>query len=141
MVSSIIISQYSGELPKSEKDRKIKGQTTPLYGSSDVLGLLDQGKLIAWSNGCARDMQKWCLDQDDIESLTKYAIEYGQYLGSEWCQPKQNGPWAACDAYRFIRKEWNEDAYKEMDFEYYIKVAIGKTGKILLLASCHPSGS
>ena len=43
MVSSKIVSQYFGELPKSEKDRKIKGQTTPLYGSSDVLGLLEQG--------------------------------------------------------------------------------------------------
>jgi hypothetical protein len=141
MVSSRILSQYSGELPTSSKDRKIKGQGGPLYDPSVILDILDKGKLVPWSSGCIRDMQKWEFDQQDVEDLTQYALKYGRYIDSEWCQSKTNGPWAACDAYCFSRKEWNDDAYKEMDFEYYIKVAIGKTGKVLLLVSCHPSGS
>ncbi|HHF3183988.1 TPA: hypothetical protein ACVOYQ_001460 [Vibrio alginolyticus] len=86
-------------------------------------------------------MQKWEFDQDDITELTQYAIRFGQYIDSEWCQSKADGPWAACDAYRFIRKEWNDNAFKELNVAYYIKVAIGKTGKVLLLVSCHPSGA
>lgn len=141
MVSSNIVSQYTGELPKSNQDRKIKGQQGPLYDRTTVLDVLDEGKLVPWSKGCLADMQKWELEQSDIEDLTRYAIKSGQYINSQWCQAKAGGPWAACDAYRFIRKEWNGNAFKDMDVEYYIKVAIGKTGKVLLLVSCHPSGA
>jgi len=137
----MIVSQYAGELPSSDKNRKIKGKEGPLYESAAVLDLLGKGKLIPWSKGCIRDMKKWDFDQGDIEELTTYALKFGQYIDSEWCQPKADGPWAACDAYSFTRKEWNDSAFKEMSFEYYIKVAIGKAGKILLLASCHPSST
>lgn len=141
MVSCRIVSQYSETLPSSDKDRKIGGLSGPLYDPEVVLDILGNGKLIPWSNGCMRDMQKWEFDQDDITELTQYAIRFGQYIDSEWCQSKADGPWAACDAYRFIRKEWNDNAFKELNVAYYIKVAIGKTGKVLLLVSCHPSGA
>jgi hypothetical protein len=141
MVSSRIVSQFIGELPKSDRDRKIKGQKGPLYDPAVVIGILDKGRLIPWSTGCRRDMQKWEYDQKDVEDLAKYAVSFGQYIDSEWCQSKAEGPWAACDAYRFTRREWNDAAYKEMDCEYYIKIAIGKTGQVLFLVSCHPSGS
>jgi len=141
MVSSRIVSQYTGELPTSDRDRKIKGLQGPLYDPAVVLDILDKGELIPWSKGCIEDMQYWEFDQDDIEDLTRYALKFGQYIDSEWCQPKFGGPCAACDAYRFSRKEWNESAFKDISYDYFIKVAIGKTGKVLLLASCHPSGS
>ncbi|MEM5498580.1 hypothetical protein WNY77_14325 [Paraglaciecola mesophila] len=141
MVSSIIVSQFSGELPEFGKDRKIKGMTGPLYDPAKVLEILKVKKPIAWANKCISDMQKWSFDEDDLEELTRYAIEHGQYIDSEWCTNKPNGAFAACDSYRFTRREWNENAYREMSFDYYVKVAIGKTGKVLLLASCHPSGS
>ncbi|MGI2137920.1 hypothetical protein [Shewanella baltica] len=140
MVSSSIASQYSGALPTSEKNRKIVGQTKPLYSKEDILNILSSSSVVAWSRGCIEDMQKWEFDQDDIDILTATAVECGKYLGSEWCQPKPEGPWAACDAYRLIRTEWNQHAFKEIDCVYYIKVAIGKTGRIILLASCHPDG-
>ena len=55
-----------------------------------------------------------------------------------WRHPyKPSGPWAACDAYQLWHNEWVQAAYKEMCFEYYIKFAIGKSGKLLLLVSCH----
>jgi hypothetical protein len=138
MVSSIIVSQHDGELPKPERDRKIQG---PLYDSAQVLEILNSKKPIAWSNGCISDMQKWSFDEDDLEELTRCALVYGNYIDSEWCTNKPKGAFAACDSYRFTRKEWNENAYKEMSFDYYVKVAIGKSGKVLLLASCHQSGS
>jgi hypothetical protein len=141
MVSSTIVSQYSGELPAPGKDRKIKEVTGPLYDPVKVLEILNVKQPIAWANKCISDMQKWSFDGDDLEKLTRYAIEHGQYIDSEWCTNKPNGAFAACDSYRFTRREWNENAYREMSFDYYVKVAIGKTGKVLLLASCHPSGS
>lgn len=141
MVSSIIVSQYSGELPKSEKDRKIKGVNGPLYDPAKVLEILNVKQPIPWANKCISDTQKWSFDGGDLEELTRYAIEHGQYIDSEWCTNKPNGAFAACDSYRFTRREWNENAFREMNFDYYVKVAIGKTGKVLLLASCHPSGS
>jgi hypothetical protein len=141
MVSSRIVSQFTGELPKSAIDRKIKGLKGPLYEPDIVIDILDKGKLIPWSTGCMRDMQKWEYGQEDVEDLARYAVRSGKYIGSEWCQSKAEGPWAACDAYRFTRREWNDAAYKLMDCDYYVKIAIGKTGQVLFLVSCHPSGS
>ena len=48
-----------------------------------------------------------------------------------------HGPWAACDAYVLVRTEHLPHLRKDMECEYYIKFAIGKTGTVLLLASCH----
>jgi hypothetical protein len=141
MVSSNIVSQFVGELPKSDKDRKIKGLKNPLYESAAILEILEEKQPIPWANGCISDMQKWSFDGSDLQDLTRYALEHGRYIDSEWCKQKPNGAWAACDAYRFTRREWNDNANKEMSFDYYIKVAIGKSGKVLLLASCHPSHS
>ncbi|MEI6858506.1 MAG: hypothetical protein V5788_01730 [Shewanella sp.] len=141
MVSGRIVSLHSGPLPNSNTDRKIKGLQGPLYDSDKVLEILSNKQPIAWANKCISDMQKWSFDGDDLEELTRYAIEHGQYIDSEWCTNKPNGAFAACDSYHFTRREWNENAYKEMSFDYYVKIAIGKSGKILLLASCHPSSS
>lgn len=71
--------------------------------------------------------------------LGKLLITQGQYVNSQWCVQKPTGPWAACDGYRLFRDEWVEYAHKEMRYEYYVKFAIGKTGKLLLLVSCHLS--
>jgi hypothetical protein len=61
----------------------------------------------------------------------------GSFRGSEWCTSKPEGPLAACDAYAVQRAEWSQYAYKELQCRYYVKFCIGKTGKILLVASCH----
>ncbi|MET3715356.1 hypothetical protein ABMD26_001604 [Pseudomonas sp. PvP001] len=63
----------------------------------------------------------------------------GRYLNAQWCQTGKPGVWAACDAYRVSRKEWNEYAYKELDVTYYVKFCIGKLGGLILLVSCHTS--
>ncbi|MCV3265225.1 hypothetical protein OGZ01_32410 [Vibrio harveyi] len=94
---------------------------------------------IPWTRQCKTDIQKLALDTDNINELLKQAIKQGRYLKSEWCVQKPTGPWAACDSYHLQREEWIEYAHKYISCNYYVKFAIGKTGKILLLVSCHVS--
>jgi len=114
----------------------------PLYLADEVLQLLsakDAQNIRAWTGRCGAEIQKLALDGDDLVVLLRQAITVGQYLGSEWCQQRPGGPWAACDAYRLVRQEWMVAARREMPFEYYLKFAIAKTGALLLLVSCHLS--
>ncbi|SEJ06527.1 hypothetical protein SAMN04244572_02616 [Azotobacter beijerinckii] len=143
MVSIRIVSRFSGPpSPDEAAGRKISGG--PLYPEAEVLELLGtQGgaAVKAWSQDCIRDVQKLELDDDDLAGLIGEAVRRGRFRGAEWCVQKPDGPWAACDAYSLCRSEWIEAAGKEMPAEYYIKFAIGKMGPLLLLASCHLSGS
>ena len=100
-------------------------------------------KKIKWFNPGRKNVlvifKKLGFGEDDLPGLIKLAVNRGRFIGAEWCQQNPDGPWAACDSYSVIRREWIDAAYKEMDMEYYIKFAIGKSGRILLLVSCHPS--
>lgn len=140
MVNNANVSAYQGLVPASNSSdaaRRISGG--PLYDSNDVFKILRQGdgSTIPWTNKCTRDIHRLELDIADVRKLIKETLEKGRYKNSQWCEQAPSGPWAACDAYSLKRKEWVENAKKEMEFEYYVKFAIGKTGKILLLVSCH----
>lgn len=141
MVNTTIISRFSGRLPLGEgESRKIT--SGPLYPAEEVLALLanpGSQAIHAWTDKCGRDMQKWSLDADDLCELLEVALKAGRFLGAEWCVQRPNGPWAACDAYALVRQEWIPYAHREIDMGYYIKFAIAKTGKVLLVVSCHPS--
>jgi len=140
MVNNKIVSQYTGELPHNEgANRKIPGG--PLYPAREVRAILeDYGDQVVnvWTRKCAQDMQKWALDADDLCQLMKLALTTGRYLDSEWCEQRPNGPWAACDAYLVVRREWIQSAHKDMNIRYYIKFAMNRTGGVLLVVSCHP---
>ena len=139
MVNTKIVSRFTEGLPEgSRADRKLSGG--PLHPAHEILELLanDSSHVIPWTEKCIKDVQKWELDGDDLRELAELAIRNGRFKGAEWCKQKPQGPWAACDAYSVIRREWIAAAHREMDMEYYIKFAISKTGNILLLASCHP---
>ena len=141
MVNTRIVSRYTGNLPLEEGAfRKIAGD--PLYPAGEVVALLAEfgpQALVAWTNDCQRDMQKWSLDTNDLCEMMEIAVRSGRFRGAEWCVQRPNGPWAACDAYSLARPEWIVHARREMDVEYYIKFAIAQTGKFLLVASCHPT--
>lgn len=142
MVNNVInVSAYQGKPPSAEGDERVYISGGPLYLVKDVEALLDAGEnhTIFWTRQCKNDIQQLAYDISDVQQLIKQAITQGQYLNSEWCVQKPTGPWAACDSYRLFRDEWVEYAYKEIRYEYYIKFAIGKTGKLLLLVSCHLS--
>ena len=139
MVSTMIVSRYVGTLPEIDRsDRKISDG--PLYLADEVLMLLEiEQTVVPWTRKCTADVQNLALDGDDLTDLLREAVSGGRFTGSEWCQQAPNGPWAACDAYSLIRSEWVDVAGREMRMEYYFKLAIGRTGKILLLVSCHLS--
>ncbi|EIC20338.1 hypothetical protein [Thiorhodovibrio frisius] len=140
MVNKTIVSRFTGDPPLDEGVcRKIAGG--PLYPVAEVQALLTglgAQAVRAWTNKCQRDMQKWSLDTDDLCELLQIALQSGRFRGAEWCVQHPNGPWAACDAYSLVRREWIANARKEMGIGYYIKFAIAKTGKLLLVVSCHP---
>jgi len=138
MVSKKIVSLHGAELPEAGQRREIKGG--PLYDRGHVLELLDKEKNIqAWTRKCRDDLQNWGLDPEDIVELISMSLSEGNFLGSQWCEQEENGPWAACDAYSIFRLEWSEAAHRKISTEYYVKFAINKTGKLLLIVSCHPS--
>ena len=141
MVSNIIVSRYSGVPPTSNTPsaRTIAGG--PLYSKEDVLPILELGEsaIVPWTQKCASDLKKYELDHSDVIHLINLALAKGEFKGSEWCINKPGGAWAACDSYRLFEMAWVPAAHKEMLFEYYVKFAIGRTGKVILTVSCHLS--
>lgn len=140
MVNNINLSSYVGSLPASENaGRKIMGG--PLYERNQVLSVLSQGVSVIspWTRKCISDLKKYSMDHADVLELLKCALTTGIFKGSEWCVAKPGGSWAACDSYQVIRSEWVENAHKNMQFEYYVKFAIGKSGNLILTVSCHLS--
>ncbi len=133
------LSAHAGEPPSSaEANHAIPGG--PLYVVADVLTLVacDGSQLTPWTKKCIKDMRdKLNIDHDGAAKLVRDVITGGKYRNSEWCQGKTDYVWAACDAYAFKRKEWNQNAHKEFEVEYFVKFAIGCNGKLLLLVSCH----
>ncbi|CAM3791850.1 hypothetical protein VA7868_03124 [Vibrio aerogenes CECT 7868] len=113
----------------------------PLYPKEKVLEILDAGDhhTRLWTRKCIRDVANLALEMDEVRLLIRQAIILGTYISSEWCVQKPNGPCAACDGYRLYRNEWAEYARKTIRFEYYVKFAVTRNEKILLLVSCHPS--
>lgn len=143
MVNNRIVSRFDGDHPPPEgASRKIPDG--PLYPADEVLALLAQEcepSIQLWTRKCTSDAQRLGLDLDDLRALLEQALHSGRFKGSEWCRQGSNGPWAACDAYELLRKEWIENAHKYMTVEYYLKFAVARTGRVLLLVSCHLSGN
>lgn len=137
--NAINVSAYQGKPPSEETSNRIYIDGGPLYDVSDVLSLIDLGDThtTVWTSKGRIDVQKLAYEISDVRELLKHAIQYGKYNKSEWCLQKPTGPWAACDGYVVKRNEWIPHAHKDMCIEYYVKFAIGKTGKLLLLVSCH----
>ena len=140
MVNTLNVSAYEGSPPKEGVDRKIL-TGKPIYSVGRVKKLLEKGEkgLTIWTRKGSQNLKKWELEHDDVLELLRMALTHGQYLGSLWCVQKPTGPWAACDHYSVIRKEWYEAASKDLAVEYYVKFAVNKSGKLLLVVSCHPS--
>lgn len=104
----------------------------------ELLARISADDVIAWTEKCIKDLQKWELDADDLVELLHIAVTKGRYRNSEWCVQNPQGPWAACDAYDLTRSEYIEHARKEMEIEYYLKFAISRNGDLMLVVSCHP---
>lgn len=129
-------------LPESLDDRNRRIAGGPVYDLHDVRELLRRlgGQCIhPWSRKCVRDIQELSFDNNDIAKLLNDGLQNATYRGSEWCQGSNRLAVAACDSYRIYRSEWNEKTGDYLELEYYVKFAIGRTGGMLILASCHLS--
>lgn len=139
MVSRMNVGQYPGEPPEGES-RRI-GTTTPLYGRKEVLAGLEEGilEVTVWTRKCQKDLEKLDIDLDGLPTLLKDVLLNGTYRNSEWCEQGPSGPWAACDAYSYVRLEWLAAMGRETRVGYYIKFARSRAGNLLLLVSFHLS--
>jgi len=137
----MILSQFqAGPYPWDSGVRKIEGG--PLYPADELRQLIRQygpDSVRQWTVCCISDGAILGLDSRDLADLVLLALRTGNYLESEWCQRNDDRCWAACDAYRFMRSEQLPRSDRFVDCEYYLKLAISKTGALLLLISFHPS--
>jgi hypothetical protein len=129
----MIISAYAGP---PEPGGKVKIFPGPLYSLERVKALAaEQEALILWTQKCRRDIQNLHWDVTEVSDLL-LGLSSRNYIDSEWCENGKQA-WAACDAYLTQRKEWVEHMRKQVSMLFFVKFAIGKTGKVVLLVSCH----
>jgi hypothetical protein len=133
MVNFVIVSEYSGAPPPGDR---VKIGGGPLYPLDRVQGLVSApAQLTLWTRRCRVTVQEFGWDAEDVAGLIE-SLRQTDYKDSEWCD-NGRGAWAACDAYTLRRRELIEAAHKEMTVEYFLKFAIGKTGALVLMVSCH----
>lgn len=143
VVNRIIVSRWSELAPPSEIDlkndtgRKI-GQKQ-LYPAADVVAVLESGveSVLLWTHKCQMDVASFPWDESDVIALLRCALTDGKSHSAEWCIESDAGPMAACDVYTVDRAETANG--KPVLMKYYVKFAISKTGKVILVASCHVS--
>lgn len=134
MVTSKNLSAYEGEPPGDGESRKITGG--PLYGLTDIQAVAGvPGAVNFWTAKCRRDAANLMLDTADVGAMLQELTER-DYRDSEWCD-NGNAASAACDAYALRRIEYVETAGKSFRMEYFLKFALSKTGKLVLMVSCH----
>ena len=140
MVSDKILSRFSDSPPEGWADAKDRIISCgPLYDAKEATLLIIESNTIRVSTAkCVRDTQELALENDDLAQLLTRALKAGRYVNSVWCRVS-NKAIAACDAYVVTDRAWVEAAGKEMECQYYLKFAIGSSGKLLLMVSCHLS--
>lgn len=134
MVTSKNLSAYVGVQPNEGEDRKIAGG--PLYALARIQMLTELPNSVQfWTAKCRRDAANLTLAPADVGSMIRELNER-DYRDSEWCE-NGKGFWAACDAYNLTRSEYLEHAGKWFRMEYFLKFAESRTGKLVLIVSCH----
>jgi hypothetical protein len=142
MVSNLNLSLYSGSPPQNS-DGDLKISDGPLYDKESVMKILHElgaDSINVVTRRANSHIRKYDLDIDDgVLKLLKLALKSGDYLNSQWCEHGKGNTWSACDAYSVMESKWNEYMYDYLETKWYIKFAIGKTGKLILIVSCHSS--
>jgi hypothetical protein len=136
MVRKIILSAYSSD-PPTEPGRVKIDVGGPLYDLVRVQALVaDERRVFLWTEKCRKDVFKFFdSDLEQVAGLIQ-GLHARDYIDSEWCENGKGGL-AACDAYRMRRLEHIATAGRSMSIEYFVKFAIGKTGQLVLVVSCH----
>jgi hypothetical protein len=140
MVRGVVLSLHTSDPPDEPGRAKVAG---PLYDMLQVQALVEEATLVLWTRKCiqnVRDLYEGVRDEYDSElamvvDLLK-RLPAGRYQDSEWCD-NGSGGLAACDAYEVRRSDPIAATGGRMQTRYFVKIAIGKTGQLLLVASCH----
>lgn len=138
MVKRIVLSEYSSDLPNEPGRVKIATRDgQPLYSLERVQALVaDEARLELWTRKCRRNVRE--LFDSDLERVAELiqALRKDDYIDSEWCEDGSEA-WAACDAYSVRRRETAPATGSPVTVTYFVKFAVGKTGQLVLLVSCH----
>jgi hypothetical protein len=127
------LSAYNGSPPNAGEDRKIAG---PLYSLARIQALTEtEDGVQLWTTKCRRDAANLTLAPADVGSMIR-ELEEQNYRDSEWCD-NGKGFWAACDAYTLTRDEYLANAGRQFRMTYFLKFAESRTGKLVLIVSCH----
>ena len=139
MVTFSIISEYSQDPPTQTGLRVKIALGRPLYELARVQALAeDVHRIKAVTQKCLQDVEKlFAGEYDDVASLI-CALRPNDYRDSEWCESGRASV-AACDAYVVQRVEVAPGSGQSVAVMYYLKFAIGKTGQLVLMVSCHLS--
>jgi hypothetical protein len=137
---SVVLSEYSSQPPDGPGRAKIV-TACPLYALARVQALVAdetqlETQLFLWTKKCRNDVHQ--LFDSDLAQVAELlqGLQASDYIDSEWCE-NGRGALVACDAYRIRRREVALATGKPMTVEYFVKLAIGKTGQLVLMVSCH----
>ncbi|MBU4609724.1 type II toxin-antitoxin system MqsR family toxin [Achromobacter sp. GG226] len=111
----------------------------PLYDLGRVKALASSVQaLTIVTRKCRRDIANlFGSNHQDVADLI-CSLNQSDYHDSEWCEVSPKSL-AACDAYRVKRREYDLRTDQTLSINYYVKFAIGRGGKLLLLVSTHLS--
>ena len=142
MVRNVILSRYTSDPPDEPGRAKIT--SGPLYGLDEVKALANAVQVVLWTRKCIQDVRNlyegvrddYDSDRDMVADLLLRLDTAGRYIDSEWCDNGKGGM-AACDAYEVRRNDLIAATGARQMTRYFVKFAIGKTGLLLLMVSCH----
>jgi hypothetical protein len=140
MVNTVNVGRFDEcdppPLPWGQRPKISKG---PLYRVDELLAILETTKPRPVTRQSIRDMTELGFDEEEFRRFCIAVLTSGTYRDSEWCELGRDGQVAACDAYCYLDRHWNEFAHKELPCSYYLKVAIAADGCLVLVVSCHKS--
>jgi hypothetical protein len=139
MVKIFVLSEYSTSPPTQLGGGRIKIDGGPLYDLARVQQLVgDPDGIHLLTRMCINEVHKLFGSDTEAVAALIQALDGRDYIDSEWCENGKSGV-AACDAYRIRRAEVVAATSRSTTVEYFLKFAVGKTGKLVLLVSCHLS--
>ena len=107
----------------------------PLYCIEDVKTLARPESIRFVTQKCEADVANLGWDHDDVAELLG-ELTSQHYRDSEWCLIC-GSLFFPCDAYSICRMEFIPAARKQLPIEYFVKLAIGTSGNLVLIVSCH----
>lgn len=109
----------------------------PLYNLTALQTAFSSQDVLLVTKDCRKDVEEVLQsDADDVWRAVQ-GLKAGNYVNSQWCSTSGRS-WVPCDAY--VVEIWPVKVDGDTIRDLYLKFGMSKTGKCLLVISCHPSG-